>query len=124
MLGVTLACWLLKRRLNLEDRNRLVSALLKSAEALPLTDTIYRDDLGRLVVNGKHVDHEFALKLRESAKGAQNNFALKFVHDHTRYLAITKGVHEHLTPEQGLFAKAALWHDQQVKDTLKLLAQE
>jgi len=77
-----------------------------------------------MLVNGREVDMEMARLLRESAKGALDNRALNFVWEQVRYQAITLGVHQNTTPEQGLFAKAALWLEEEVRKNLHTLAQE
>lgn len=102
-----------------EDRQLLTSLVLIRLGVLPLRASITLDGAQQIFVNGKRPELDVAKQLRESSKSMLNNFARKFVRETVTFLAIKQGVHENLSPEQGLFAKAALWALQE-EDTLYL----
>lgn len=120
-LGVQLACWLLRLPLNIQQRTKLVGALLDNLNAVPLTDVItFRED-GTLLIDGKEVDYEKASKIRESARAMQNNQARQLVREQVAVLAGQRGVVEGDTPEKLYFYRAALWsmnHEQAIYDSL------
>ncbi len=94
--------------LSMEDRQLLTATLLDRLGALPVRARIVVSEAG-VFVDGKVVDAERAQRLHESSKAMLNNFARRFVRETVEFLAVKKGVHEYTTPEQGLFARAALW---------------
>lgn len=105
-----LAARLLKStRLDNESRQLLTAAILDGIHALPLRARIVIDGAGMVYVDGKPVSAPQLIALRESAAAMTENYALRFVREQVRFLAVEKGVHQNLTPEHGLFAKAALW---------------
>ncbi len=106
-----------------EDRQMLTSAVLVRLGVLPLRASIAVDSGGQIFVNGKKPGVELAISLRESARAMLSNIARKFVRETVTFLAIKQGVHENTSPEQGLFAKAALWQMQEEQTLLELLAQ-
>lgn len=106
-----------------QDRQLLTNAVLTRLGVLPLRASITVDTSGQIFVNGKQPDLELAKQLRESAKGMVNNFARKFVRETVTFMAIKQGVHENTSPEQGLFAKAALWQMQEEQILFETLAQ-
>lgn len=110
------------KRLSIEDHGLLTTSILNKLSALPLRDMICTDDNGRLVVNGKVVTMEAAQALRESARSAQTNFALNFVHEQVLYTAVVHGVHKLEKPEQSFFSRAAIWYAEEEKKYLKALA--
>lgn len=119
-----LTAYLLRNtKLDLQSKNLLTNVLLDKLYALPLRDIIMQDGNGRLLINGRPVEFEYARKLRESARGAVENTALSFVYEQVQFLAITAGVHKNIAQEDGLFAKAALWQGQEVMNALRTLAQ-
>lgn len=123
-LAVKLTGWLLKRDLSLEDRNALIIHILDSLAALPLRDIIKFDTDGSLTVNDRPLTFEQARSLRESARAALNNQALKLVHDAVLFKAIALGVHTVEKTEQMVFGRAAIWWGQQQDRIIRLLAQE
>lgn len=123
-LGARIAAALLKNaRLGNEDRQLLTAALLRTLGAVPIRATITMDSAGKLFVGGRELNLETARKLRAGADAMITNFARKFVREQLMFLAVEKGVHENLTPEQGLFAKALLWNFQEEEKLFRELAQ-
>ena len=123
-LATKLAVWLLKNgRLGNENRQILTAALLNRLGALPLRARIVIDGTGKVLVDGKGLNLETAKHLQESSRALLKNFARKFVGEQVTFMAVTKGVHENVSPEQGLFAKAALWVHQEEDELYRLLAQ-
>lgn len=120
-----LTIWLLKgSQLRNEERQLLTSTLLDKLGALPLHATITIDESNRFFVAGRPMDLEVARALSEGSRGMLRNYARKFVRETVQFLAIKKGVHENTSPEQGLFAKAALWAMDEEDQLYRLLAQE
>lgn len=119
-----LAVLLLKSsRIGNEERQLLTSALLDKLGALPLRGRITMDETGQIFVNGKQMDFETAKLFHESATSMIRNFARRFVREQVIFMAIQKGVHENISPEQGLFAKAALWFYQEEEELYRQFAQ-
>lgn len=109
-LATKLVIRLLKNaRLSNQDKQLLTASLLTQLGALPLHDRVVVDDLNRIFIDGKPLTLEAARTLHESSKILLNNFARKVVREQVTFMAIHKGIHENVSPEQGLFAKAALW---------------
>lgn len=100
----------------------LTAAMLDRLGALPLHARIKIDETGKVIVGGKTLNLETAQRLRETAKAQLKNFARKFVGEQVTFMAIHKGVHENASPEQGLFAKAALWVRQEEDELYQMLA--
>lgn len=124
-LTAKLARFALRRAdLSIEDRNLLTTLILDGIGALPLRDMIYVNEEGKLLVNGKALSVEGARALRESARGATKNQALKFVNEQVKFNAITFGVHKLETERQSFFCRAALWFGQEQQKLLAILAQE
>lgn len=108
--GTRLAIALLKHSaISNADRQLLTTAMLDKLGALPLRARIIQDDAGKIFVDGKQVNLESAKRLHENSKTMLTNFARRFIREQVTWMAVQKGVHENTSPEEGLFAKAALW---------------
>lgn len=101
----------------------LTTTLLDRLGALPLHASIIVDLEGKIFVGGKQLTHETAKRMHESSRSMLHNFARRFVREQVTYMAIEKGVHENLSPEQGLFSKAALWIYQEEDKLYRQFAQ-
>lgn len=109
-IATRLAAWLMRHaRLTNENRQLLTASMLDRLGAVPLRARITIDETGRCFVDGKPLNLETAKRMREGARSLKHNFARKFVGEQVTWMAVHMGIHENLTPEQGLFAKAALW---------------
>lgn len=105
-----LAVWMLKSAaLDNQQRQLLTTCLLDRLGALPLRAKITVDEVHRVFIDGKPLTLETARLMHEGSRAMQNNFARRIVREQLTFMAVTKGVHENTSPEQGLFAKAALW---------------
>lgn len=104
------------------DRNLLTTCILDNLAALPLRDMIRFSEDGTLFVNGKIVDPEMARILRESAKGALDNVAMKYIYDQVIYQAMSIGTYKAETEAQVFFGKCAVWGEQQKYKHLQTLA--
>ncbi len=122
-LSIRLVKWLLGRDLDLDQRNVLVVHILDNLGALPIHGIISTSDEGEILLNGSSLDIEKLLLLRESARTALDNPALKIVNHEVEYIAVVNGVHKAQTPYDLIFYKAALWYGQQQKLQLSILAQ-
>lgn len=96
-------------RLSNENRQLLTASLLHQLGAVPLRAKVVVDDLHQVFIDGKPMTMETSRLMHEGSKALLRNFARKVVREQVTFMAITKGVHENISPEQGLFAKAALW---------------
>lgn len=123
-LGTKLAVFLLKNgRLTNEQRQILTICLFDQLGALPLRARITEDISSTIFIDGKALKVDVAKRLRESSRLMLSNFARTFVREQVVWMAVQKGVHENISPEQGLFAKAALWFFQEENELYKKLAQ-
>lgn len=96
-------------RLTGDTRTYVLNKLLENIGALPLRKTIVFDPDGTVLVNGRKLELEQAVSLRESVHALKNNQARKIFNEQLKFLAIEFGVHQAMTPEMMQFAKAALW---------------
>ena len=122
-LGIKLIRWLVGRNLTLEQRNEIVVHILDNLQALPVSGIITVNDDGQLLINNRSLDIEKIKQLRESARAAQDNVALKVVNHEVLYTAVVGGIHKSMTPEDMYFYRAAIWYGQQQQIQLALLAQ-
>jgi hypothetical protein len=122
---IKLVVWLLEsNKLSFESRNKLITCILNKLYALPFRDIIKRDEQGVLLVNGKPLDLEGSIVLKDSARGALQSVALKLIREQVAFNAVTLGVHQVQTPDQMIFSRAAIWWGQNEESLLKLLASE
>lgn len=120
--------WLLKNLLKGDvtekTKSKLSTLLLEKFHALPFRDIITVNDKGSLLINGRPLDVEQAVKIRESASSALQSIALNLISDQVLFNAVSIGVHKVERPEQMMFSRAAIWWGQQQHELLKLLAGE
>lgn len=109
-------------RIGNEERQLLTAALLDKLGALPLRARIVVDDAGQVFIDGKQLTLEAAKKMHDASKAMLNNFARRFVREQVTYMAIQMGVHQNISPEQGLYAKAALWFFQEEDELYRRFA--
>lgn len=122
-LVIKLTLFALKRAdLSLEDRNLLTGLLLERLGALPLRDTITNNEEGKLLVNGRSLDLEGAIRLRASARAVLGSPAYKIVYEQVAYEAVNLGTSKAESAKEMIFARAALWWSQQEISFLKMLA--
>lgn len=115
--------WLRAASIDNECRQILTAALLDKLGALPIHAKISVDESGSVLVDGKKLTLDRAQQLNQSAVTALSSVARKFVRETVTFLAVKQGVHENMSPEQGLFAKAALWFMQEEDNLYRILAQ-
>lgn len=118
-----IATWCLKRNWTLEERVELSTAILDTLSALPLRAIIEDSEQG-ILINGKLADLETLKVLRDSAHQALANKALDFIGQQVEFIAVQRGVHQATKPEDLYFYRAALWFSQQLKQHLRILAQD
>lgn len=117
------ACALLRSTVLTDtDRTKLSRVLMGELGALPLKEIIEVDREGNIFMNGELADPAVVKKLSNSAMGALQSYALKFVHDQVMFEAVKLGVHTVETERQMGFARAAIWYGQQETKWLKILA--
>lgn len=113
-LAAKLAVLLLKStRLSGENKMRVTNALLRNIDAVPVADIISYDQQGILLVNGRQLALEQAQSLLQSVEGLHDNYARKLIRTQVQYEAIKLGLHNGLSPDTILFAKAAIWYGEQ-----------
>ena len=84
---------------------------MDNLQAINIKDIIKIDEQG-IRINGRQLETEQAIQLRESVIQLQNSYARKVIREQVAYEAIKMGIHNGLNPDMILFAKAALWYDQ------------
>lgn len=109
--------------MSLEDKSLCTGALLDGLKALPLRTIISRDEQGVLHIQGKPVEYEQAVRLRESAIALHGSYARKVIDDQVRYAAIEFSINQGHTPEQIIFSRAALWFSEQQEDIINMFSQ-
>lgn len=122
-IAVYLACLLLKQPLTLQQRTRLVGAILESNNAVPLSDVITVGQDGTMVIENRRIDLEKAIQIRESARAVLENEARKYVQNQVASIAGKRGVAEGDTPEKLYFYRAALWWGRMEQEIYEKLAQ-
>jgi hypothetical protein len=76
-----------------------------------------------MLINGKYVEVDKILQLRDSARVVLENKAFKLIREQVVFTAVALGVHTVETERQMLFARAAIWFGQQEEKFLQALAQ-
>jgi uncharacterized protein YxjI len=122
--AVKLAVWLLKKRLNLEEKTELMNAVLKSLSALPLRNVIEVMGDGSLSIKGKVLDFEERRILEDSAKALKDNRAFQLIQDQVLYTSLSFGLNQSVTLDMLYTSKAAVWWGSQENQIIKLLANE
>lgn len=95
--------------LNAQERSLLTAAIIDQLRAIPVGAILKKDTDSTLIVNGKRIDPKTAFALHASAKRVLGERAFKLVNEQIRFESVNIGIFQGLTPEQNLFAKAALW---------------
>jgi len=121
-IAVKFACFLLSKNLSFELKNKLVTAVLDSLDALPLKETITINENGETEIEGKVIDIEKAIQIREYANSALDNPVEKIIKEPVAYEAIVNGVHKTTGDAGQLFMRAALWWEQTRENHLKKLS--
>lgn len=122
-LGVQLACFLLKLPLTLQQRTKLIGAILEANNAVPLRDVITFAQDGTMIIEDELIDFEKAVQIRESARTALDNTARRYVQNQVASIAGRRGVAEGDTPEKLYFYRAALWWGGMEQELYEKLAQ-
>ena len=113
---------LLKLPLSIQERTKLVCAILDANNAIALNDVIEITEQG-LFVQGRPIPYEEAIQLRESARSAFNSYARKYVMEQVASIAGKRGIAEGDTPDKLIFYRAALWWGKQEELYYERLAQ-
>lgn len=117
--------WVLKHsQLKAEDRLALTTAILDELHALPFRGIIETDQTQRLLLNGRAVDKEQAIKLRIAAGQLRSNYARQYFREHIDFQAVKEGMYRSYDPLSQVFAKAAIWLGQEEEKFFELLAGE
>lgn len=121
--------WLIRRSLakndlTLQQRNEIITYILTNLHALPLHGIITTNTEGEILIEGRSLNVEKVIQLREAARIALDNKALKIVHQEVLYAAVVGGLHKGKSDLDLLFYRAAIWFGQQLEVQLKILAQQ
>lgn len=112
------------KRLSGEAKAICTSALLDNFNFLPICDIITFDTQGTIQIRGRSLEPEQVKVFAESARLLRDSFAKKIIREQVAFEAIKMGVHQGLTPDMILFAKAALWYAQEEEKVLgKIIAE-
>lgn len=107
----------------MRQRTKLIAAVLESNNAVPLNKIIELTPDGIMLVNGKPVEYEHMINIRDGARAMLNNPARIVVRDEVAAIAGTRGVVEGDTPEKLYFYRAALWVSLTEEEMYKKLSQ-
>lgn len=91
------------------DRTRIINALLADINALPIKEAISFTQDGKVLIRGKAITQEQAQAIQQGAQALRSNSTHKLIHEQVLHEANLIGLHKGLTPEDILFAKAAIW---------------
>lgn len=122
-IGVWLATKLLQLPLTMQQRTKLVGAMLDGLNAVPIQDVIEVKE-GRMYVEGKPIDYEKSVILRDAARAMRGNQARELVRDQIAAEAGKRGIVQGDTPEKLYFYRAALWSMQAEQELYEALAGE
>lgn len=120
--AVHLACYLLKLPLTIQQRTKLVCAILDANNAVPLSDVLTERKGVGLMLNGEPLGYDKAIQLRNSARMALNNQALGHIRNQVASIAGRRGIAEGDTPDKLIFYRAALWWGSMELEVLNTLA--
>lgn len=125
-LAVKWAIFVLDRaNLSVKHRNLLTGHLLKSLNASPLNAILELNENGQIdSINGRPLDIEKIVQLREGAASALSNRTLSLIREQVQYESFVAAASKAHIPEDLLFYRAALWWGQRMEAYLKLLAQK
>lgn len=110
------------KRLSGEDKIRVTTALLDNVRAVPIRSVIRFDTDGRLIVNDKPVSIEHIVPFVEGCQSLRDSVQRKLIRDQILYKANEIGLHDGLTTEMIMFAKAAIWVVQEEDRLIEELA--
>ncbi len=79
---------------------------------LPIRDCLEFDLDGSIKVQGKELNLEKLVQLREGANSLSHNWTYRLLKEQLAFEAIKIGIHSSQTTEQLLFSKAVLWIQQ------------
>lgn len=117
--------WALRnKRLSGVQKGHIMTALLKNIHAIPVQKVVAFEPDGSILIGGKVLDLEHSILFRDSCIALSDNFARKIIQQQIAYDAIQMGVYQALSPEMILFAKAALWHQQEENKLLSTITRQ
>jgi len=103
-----------------ENKTKITNALLENIGTLPTKRLITFDQYGTMLVNGKYLEVETAIRFKQSAMALRDNEVKRIMNDQLKALAIEMGVHNGLNPETIMFSKAFLYS---IQEEDKLISQ-
>lgn len=112
-----------RKTLSPVDSIQLTNTVLAKIGSFPTHAIITVED-GKILIRGVPLERERAIVIRDSARQALGNMALREVHEQVLYNAIATSLHSAQNFEQTMFGKAAVWYGQQEIELLKQLAQD
>jgi len=112
------------KKLKGENKTLILNALLDNIGALPIKKIITFDVEGAMLINGKRLEIEQAISLKQSAQAFRDNTFRKLVEEQIAYMAVEYAIHNGLSPETIMFSKVAFWIQEEVKKLHTLVASE
>jgi nitrate reductase NapAB chaperone NapD len=98
-----------KTTLSKDDRVALITSLVAKIPAFPFTEVMTATAQGKIIINGKTLETEQIITIRDSAIVLQENPARKIFHEQVKFIALNMGIRTSTTIDELLFSKAALW---------------
>jgi hypothetical protein len=112
-----------KTKTSAEQRALILNFLLEKINALPLKDIISYNNDKTIQVAGKSLTPEQAIMLRESAIALKNSWFYRVMKEQIAFEATKMGINNSLDMGGVLFAKAAIWIQQQEINLIKDLTE-
>lgn len=119
-----LLLFLLKHKeVDQKNKVQILSALTQKLE-LPVNDNFTYDVEGTLLVKGRKLQPEQYMALREGADALKRNETRKLIHEQIAFEAVKEGMYKTISLDTLLFAKCAIWLQQQEDRLIKELSGE
>lgn len=120
-----ITAWILRsNRFTGDSKAIVMNALLDNLDALPIRSVMTFDQYGTLRVNGKELNIEQAIAMRDGAMALLDSQVRKLINEQITFKAVEMGVHNGLNPDTILFSKAALWVIQEEAKLLSTIAKD
>ncbi len=108
-------------RVTKKNKGRILSSLLDNVHAVQISEVIRFDEQGGIHLDGKLLSKEEHIAFLTSVESLSNSFALKYIRNQIARECVKIGVYQAMNEDQILFAKAALWYQQEENKLLQTI---